>query len=165
MPRRGAPCKRASDARADLACEVRACHDCTTMHEWKCPHQSFTADASVIRLTDKDDGPVTGFSIDVRVTCDMCGSPFVFRGPTGLSPRQPMVSFDGLTLRAPIAPQHDPTFGEDGLDEKTDVDKALRLNRGWDAETWRRWRESICGRAPRLTPETPTKDEVDDGDP
>lgn len=83
-----------------------------------CPHEDFEAVVSVTRLTDAEGGPVTGFSAEVTVQCaaEGCAEPFVFVGaPTGYSPRQPMTSFDGRTLRAPIRPANAPEgWGERG---------------------------------------------------
>lgn len=66
-----------------------------------CGHLNFVARVAVNRLVD------TGrYSADVRVNCVECGEPFRFLGvEAGLSPYAPMVSVDGLELRAPIEPQ------------------------------------------------------------
>ena len=70
-----------------------------------CRHESFSVKARVGRLTDTDGGPVTGYTADIKVECDECHLPFHWVGvPLGLSPNRPMVSADGLELRAPIAP-------------------------------------------------------------
>jgi hypothetical protein len=66
-------------------------------------------------LSAQPGGPVTSFYADVRISC-ACGEPFVFIGPgIGVSPRQPMVSFDGQELRAPIRPASAPEgWGQQG---------------------------------------------------
>lgn len=74
-----------------------------------CEHESFTSHAVVTRLTetgDLADTTVTGYTLDLRVTCDGCGEPFVFLGlAPGMSFTHPMVSADGTELRAPIQPR------------------------------------------------------------
>jgi hypothetical protein len=72
-----------------------------------CPHAEFHAQCNVLRLVDQhDESKVTGFAVDIRVTCTQCGIPFEWMGlAVGSSPAQPMVSLDGLDLRAPIRPQ------------------------------------------------------------
>jgi hypothetical protein len=70
-----------------------------------CEHLAFSSECTVTRLTEGDDGPVTGFRLDVQVTCDGCGERFVFLGLAGASTERPLSSADGLTLRAPIVPE------------------------------------------------------------
>lgn len=73
----------------------------------KCAHERFIAQVSVIRLTDTDDGPVTGYTSHIHVKCEQCSLPFRFRGTDyGSSPFKPMLSADGLELRAPLEPAH-----------------------------------------------------------
>lgn len=70
-----------------------------------CEHLNFGADCRVGRLTDKEGGAVTGYTIDVKVKCKECGLPFRFLGlPHGYSFVEPSVSADGTELRAPIEP-------------------------------------------------------------
>lgn len=70
-----------------------------------CDHPDFAAQVDVSRLTD-----VGAFTADVRIQCSACGEAFVFLGPElGLHPAMPTVSVDRTELRAPIAPQSDPT--------------------------------------------------------
>jgi hypothetical protein len=70
-----------------------------------CPHLNFYVCAEVNRLTATDDGPVTGYAADITISCAECSVPFEWIGlPSGLSPSQPMVSFDRTELRAPIKP-------------------------------------------------------------
>lgn len=71
----------------------------------KCQHPSFNVKAEVYRLTDVDDGPPTGFSAEIKANCMECNMPFQWLGlQRGLSTLEPMVSPDGLQLRAPITP-------------------------------------------------------------
>lgn len=73
-----------------------------------CDHPTFQARTAVMRLTSVEGGPVTGYSADIRIRCSKCGLPFRFKGlPTGSSPDQPMASFLGDELRAPIEPAPD----------------------------------------------------------
>lgn len=68
-----------------------------------CDHGEFRADVDVTRvLDDREDGDVTAYACDVRVSCAECGEPFGFRGvPCGVSVvGQPMRSADALELRA-----------------------------------------------------------------
>jgi hypothetical protein len=78
-----------------------------------CPHENFAATVNVHRLTEVDNGPVTGYTADIRVHCIDCEEPFRWIGaPAGASPRQPMVSIDETELRAPLRPaSSDPDFG------------------------------------------------------
>ena len=73
----------------------------------RCQHREFSAQVNVTRLTDGDDGPVTGHTTDITVRCIECGLPFRWRGiPFGSSPHHPCLSVDGLELRAPIEPAY-----------------------------------------------------------
>lgn len=72
-----------------------------------CPHMNFNARVAVNRLED-----VGRFTADVTIECADCGEPFHFKGlPMGSSPDRPMVSVDGLELRAPIGPGMTPFLG------------------------------------------------------
>lgn len=77
-----------------------------------CEHEDFVAHVEVNRLANVEDGPIDGFSVDLRVECIACGEPFCFRGlPLGLSQLAPTMSLDGTVLTAPIHPMSDPTYG------------------------------------------------------
>jgi hypothetical protein len=70
-----------------------------------CDHPAFVASVNVTRLTATDDGPITGYSADIRIKCGRCGLPFRFLGaPGGLYPAHPTTSLIGDELRAPLAP-------------------------------------------------------------
>ncbi len=75
-------------------------------HEPKnCEHYRFRCECKVNRLTHYEGGPVTGYSADISIRCADCHQQFAFQGcPIGYSPNQPMVSVDGLELRAPLRP-------------------------------------------------------------
>lgn len=76
-----------------------------TLPRSTCPHDDFQVDAAVTRLTDADDGPVTGYTMDVRVHCRKCGVAFRFMGlPFGSHFAEPRRSADSQELRAPIEP-------------------------------------------------------------
>lgn len=81
-----------------------------------CEHENFAVEANVARLSDVEDGPINGFSADIKILCMDCGEPFVFIGlPVGLDPRRPMSSLSGTELRAPIRPVSSPSdFGQVG---------------------------------------------------
>lgn len=81
-----------------------------------CAHDEFVVLGEVNRLTQVEGGPVTGYSLDLTVSCVQCDERFVFIGAqSGLSPRRPMVSANGQELRAPIRPASAPEgWGEDG---------------------------------------------------
>lgn len=71
-----------------------------------CKHERFQCTCEVTRL-HKEGEPekITGYTTDIKVHCTDCGQPFEWIGvPGGSSPMQPMVSFDGTELRAPIRP-------------------------------------------------------------
>lgn len=78
-----------------------------------CPHENFESIVGVHRLTDGDNGPVTGYMAEIRVRCLDCDEPFRWIGvPAGMSPGAPRVSVDETELRAPIRPaSSDPDFG------------------------------------------------------
>lgn len=66
-----------------------------------CAHENFLAKVTVVRLQDSG-----RFSADVAIKCAECGEQFRFLGlQAGVSHEQPMVSIDGLELRAPIEPE------------------------------------------------------------
>ena len=71
-----------------------------------CDHKNFKANVNVTRLTDQDDETkITGYTTDITVHCADCFKPFTWVGvPSGYSHNQPMLSADGLELRAPIKP-------------------------------------------------------------
>ncbi len=70
-----------------------------------CQHQDWKAQATVIRLTDHEDGDVLGWTIDLTVTCVLCFTPMIWKGMiAGSSPREPMCSFDGTEARLPCSP-------------------------------------------------------------
>lgn len=77
-----------------------------------CPHENFVAVVKVNRLT-ADNGPVEGYTADIRVNCADCGEPFRWIGPrAGLSANRPTMSVDETELRAPLRPAStDPDFG------------------------------------------------------
>ena len=82
------------------------------MTDTPCVHENFALLGEVARLTQTDDGPVAGYSIDLTVECAHCHEPFCFRGlPLGMSQLAPTQSLDGTTLTAPIHPMSDPTAG------------------------------------------------------
>jgi hypothetical protein len=70
---------------------------------------NFKAKVDVKRLTDGDNGPVTGYATDIVINCTDCGLPFRFMGlEFGVSRHVPRLSVDGLELRAPIEPAYVP---------------------------------------------------------
>lgn len=71
----------------------------------RCQHESFKVRAEVNRLTDTDDGPVTGYAADITVNCADCRMAFQWLGlERGVASHEPRVSFDRFELRAPITP-------------------------------------------------------------
>lgn len=76
-----------------------------TAAQRRCEHVRFQLLGNVTRLMERNGGPITAYTIDVTVICQDCSLPFRFVGvPAGSSPYQPMVSVDGLQLRAPLEP-------------------------------------------------------------
>jgi hypothetical protein len=70
-----------------------------------CPHMNFQGDLDVFRLSDTEDGPITGFTASVRIKCVECGLAFRFPGiAAGSHFAEPRVSIDGEELRLPIEP-------------------------------------------------------------
>lgn len=70
-----------------------------------CGHTQFVAHCAVTRLTEEEGGPITGYQMDVGVSCGECGELFTFLGPAGFSLQRPLASVDGVTLHCPIMPQ------------------------------------------------------------
>lgn len=66
----------------------------------------------VNRITPTDDAPLR-FHADVRIACADCREAFRFLGcESGLRWDRPMVSIDGLELRAPIEPEGIPMLSQ-----------------------------------------------------
>lgn len=66
-----------------------------------CRHEAFLAVVNVNRLEDSGK-----FIADIRITCAQCKEPFRFVGlAAGVRFDRPLVSIDGLELRAPIEPE------------------------------------------------------------
>ena len=69
-----------------------------------CEHFNFKANVNVARIEHTDNQPMT-FSADITINCADCGEKFHFIGVDyGYSPLQPMLSANGLEMRAPIRP-------------------------------------------------------------
>lgn len=68
-----------------------------------CAHLVPSTTTTVNKL-ENEDGFHQGWYADIRINCAWCGQPFQWIGPMGISPDQPMVSADGLELRAPMRP-------------------------------------------------------------
>ena len=66
-----------------------------------CEHTTFQTEARVARLTQEEDGPVIGYSVDVRIYCSNCKAPLLFRGEVGMAMTGPRVSFTGQEARLP----------------------------------------------------------------
>ena len=83
-----------------------------TTIEWMKPptacEHDFAVHADVLRLTEVDGGPVTHYSVELRVGCSACGLPFEWIGPSlgVVDPNGPVVNLDRQELRIPIEPQH-----------------------------------------------------------
>jgi hypothetical protein len=72
-----------------------------------CLHLNFQAQVNVFRLSEKEGGPINGYTADVTVRCCDCNLPFRFRGfGFGSSPNEPRLSIDGTVLRAPLEPAY-----------------------------------------------------------
>lgn len=83
-----------------------------------CKHMIFKADVDVARLSKEEGGQITGYSADIRISCQQCGLPFRFIGvPASVKEteegleftparNEPRVSVDACELRAPIEPAH-----------------------------------------------------------
>lgn len=71
----------------------------------KCLHLNFCASVDVNRLTENEGDEIpTGYSADIKITCNDCGLPFHFIGVDhGLSKSKPTVAVGGCELRVPIA--------------------------------------------------------------
>jgi hypothetical protein len=66
-----------------------------------CRHEQFDCECAVNRVED-----IGRFTVDVRVKCVQCGTPFVFLGlPLGMDYNSATVSFDGTEARMGIAPK------------------------------------------------------------
>jgi hypothetical protein len=68
-----------------------------------CHHEAFESAVKVNRLLDSA-GTVIGYSADIQIRCSQCNQPFYWIAPIGASPGEPMMSADGIELRAPLTP-------------------------------------------------------------
>lgn len=83
----------------------------TPAPESKCQHENFESLCDVGRLSEEVGGPITGYTIGVRIKCQDCGLPFRFIGVgAGSHYAEPRVSIDGCELRAPIEPAEHEKF-------------------------------------------------------
>jgi len=72
-----------------------------------CQHMRFDAYTRVVRLSDTEEGPITGYTADITIKCRDCHLPFRFRGmAAGSHYAEPRVSADGTKLRAPLEPAY-----------------------------------------------------------
>lgn len=72
-----------------------------------CAHLQFRSRVGVHRLSDVEDGPITGYTAEIHIECSVCGLPFRFRGlAAGSHFAEPRVSVDATELRAPIEPAY-----------------------------------------------------------
>lgn len=70
-----------------------------------CLHEHWQASAKVIRLTDSEDGPITGWTVELEVTCQDCLTYMQWLGlPGGSSPTYPTVNPTAVELRLPCRP-------------------------------------------------------------
>lgn len=78
-----------------------------------CPHLNWRAQVDVTGITEVEEGPAVCYYADVKVWCEACDEPMVFRGaPIGVGPDRPHLSADGTELRAPCVPKSwDPRSG------------------------------------------------------
>ena len=76
-----------------------------------CEHMNFRADCDIGRLSAGEGGPITGYTVAVKVKCAECGLPFRFIGlNAGSHYSEPRVNIDGTELRAPIEPAEHQVF-------------------------------------------------------
>lgn len=67
---------------------------------------NFRAEVDVHRLTKTNDGPVTGYMADLRVSCAECGKRFQFLGmQPGIDTRGATISIDGLEAHLALCPE------------------------------------------------------------
>ena len=70
-----------------------------------CQHMNFKTICKVIRLTDVEGGPVTGYAADINIYCADCKMPFQFLGvKVGCIATEPTTDVAGSELRIPIKP-------------------------------------------------------------
>lgn len=84
-----------------------------------CTHETWTAQAQIIRETDVEDGPVVAMSIDLTMTCAACQAPMLWHGvkagaqsvweersarPKDRQVLQPLVSPDQTMISIPCEP-------------------------------------------------------------
>lgn len=69
-----------------------------------CAHEDFSTFVNIARLLDSGK-----FCAEITIRCTVCDSPFRFICPdAGVAWDRPVVSVDGLELRAPIEPEGQP---------------------------------------------------------
>lgn len=70
-----------------------------------CTHEDWAAKATLNRLTDVEDGPITGWSVDFEMHCTTCQTPMMWISKVGGCSRfAPTMSDDGLQLQVPCYP-------------------------------------------------------------
>lgn len=81
-----------------------------------CPHLEFEAGVSIDRIMGAEADPlaIVGYYASVQIACRACDEPFRWTGvKPGMSPREPRMSVDGLTLHVPFRPATaDADFGQ-----------------------------------------------------
>ena len=71
----------------------------------ECEHENFMTEACIVRLTDTDGSPVTGYRVDIKIHCTDCDRPFAFIGcMRGYNLAGPAMNIDGTELTIPIEP-------------------------------------------------------------
>lgn len=70
-----------------------------------CQHEDFDATVKVARLSDKDDGPITGYNAEIMIKCAQCGAQFEFLGlEPGYDNQGARCSLDGKEALLAITP-------------------------------------------------------------
>lgn len=74
----------------------------------RCKHDNFMCNCEVNRLSSTEGGPINRYTLDVRVKCVTCDTPFRFIGlPAGVDLNGAATSMDACEGRFAIAPKGD----------------------------------------------------------
>ncbi len=85
-----------------------------------CQHGDFITITNIFRTSRAKGGPITGYTAEINIRCSECGQEFRWIGlDIGSSPYEPMTSFGGTVLRAPITPATPLTPGTPDAQEGT----------------------------------------------
>lgn len=80
-----------------------------TLDPTECEHEDWHAFVDIVRISEVEDGPIGGYTCQVRAECAECSAPMIWHVPDfGLLSDRPTVSVNGQELRLPGRPATEP---------------------------------------------------------